>query len=84
MSLAAYARLSPSRNRTGRWNITLQPPLLRGRVLADAASLLFWRVDLRNNEVVIDTRSIERNLPGMVLAFFYRVEPTSEAGERRT
>ena len=34
-----------------------------------------------NNEIVLDTRSVEANLPHSVLAFFYRVEPTTEAGE---
>ena len=34
-----------------------------------------------NNEFVIDTRSLEANLPGAVVAFFFRIEPTKEADE---
>ena len=34
-----------------------------------------------NNEFVVDTRSIDEQLPQIVLAFFYRVEPTHDGGE---
>ena len=36
-----------------------------------------WGEAGRNNEIVLDTRSIEEHLPRVVLAFFFRPEMTN-------
>lgn len=50
------------------WNCAWPPTRL-----ADAmeAQLLRGRPSASHNEIVIDTRSIERNMPSVVLAYFY-------------